>query len=289
MNGGQLVQLPSRGKCGDSHVSIGPIKLETIRGVLTYEGDHKLAINKLIEEVTGQSIAHLPVGDRDYLYVTIRKILNDAPLSGTVECDCGKTLPYVLEFANIQVTQIKDDLTIPAEFKLPVSKELVKMYLFTVAMEIERVKYLELHQTADSPMKHRELGEDLPLFVKFALMLAPVMDPAVVCNWPLIIEEKITWLRNLDFKDFQAIMLFDLLFEIGPDVSTLVKCTCGLVLRVKIPLDTTFLGISLNNLLIKHRFLAKSTRSIGYKDFLEYTVKEMEAVVNKEIESRTKK
>ena len=62
---------------------------------------------------------------------------------------------------------------------------------------------------------------------------------------------------------------------------------CERLWKVKFHIDSDFLGISLSSLMTKHRFLAKAA-NIGFQDFLNYTVRELNDIVDEEIQVKRK-
>lgn len=276
------VQLPSRGKFGNSHIGLKSLTVDLVRQYLAYEGRHTIAINNLLKEVCDTDLSDYPIGDRDYVFIQLRQMINPTPIEGSWKCQYHKE-PFLNSFRkeikDIKIIQLPDDFQSPSEFTLPISKDKIKMTLLAVAGEEKVEEYLELHKTADSDMMHADLKDDLSTFAMYAVMIVNNKS----------IEENISYLRSLDFTDFEMIMLYELSFKCGPDLSVDTKCKdCKKPWRIKISIDTGFLGISLRSLLIKHRFLAK-TSNIGFNDFLNYTINEVDTVVKKEIEVQNTK
>lgn len=276
------VQLPSRGKFGPSHVKLSNPSVEDVREFLAFKGKNVTAINNMVRTICDTVIDDLPVGDRDYLYLNIRNMINPQQLGGSFECRyCGeKGNIFSIPHSAIEVKQLPDDFEKDHKLRLPdVDKEVI-INPYTVANEEKVLEYLDLHASADIPMKHSNLGKDLLLFARYAAMIKTEETS---------LEEKIQFIRSLDFVAFELIVLYDVLFDCGPIMDVVVGCKeCKKKAKVHIPIDDSLLGISLSSLLTKHRFLSKVS-NIGFQDFLKYTVSEMDIVVSKELELRQKK
>jgi len=282
-------QLPSRGKFGESHVGLSFPTVEDIRNYLQASGKHFIAQNMMVDSVCDTDMNPYPIGDRDYLFVQSRSMINPNPLEGRWECgNCEQMNKYILKSKDIHIYQLPDDFESPSKVTLPISKEEIRLTLLTVEREKKLNDYLELHETADDKeqMKHSDLGEDLETFATYAVMI--VKEEKIEELTVERINENIEYLRKLDYRDFEVLILFDVSFRCGPDLSTDEKCSnCGRPSRVRIKIDQHFFGISLKSILLKHRFLNKAS-NVGFQDFLKYTVTEMNEIVESEVSSRKK-
>lgn len=276
------IQLPSRGKFGKSHINLKAPTVDEIRAFLAFEGKHVQAINSLVNSLSDTPLDEYPVGDRNYVFVNIRKLVNPVPISGTFTCttdDCNTANNFTIEFNEIEVVQLPNDFVHPSEITLPISHNTLKLSLITVAKELLLTNFLDLCASADDTYKHKDLGPDLEQFARYAMMLES----------DLSIEDRISKLREMDYTDYEVLMLYDAAFSTGPKISKRCVCSkCKRAWRVSVPLDSDFLGISLESLMVKHRFLSK-TSSIGYQDFLKYTLDEMNFMVDKELQFQDEK
>jgi hypothetical protein len=270
------VQLPSRGKIGESHASIRTPKILEIREFIAAQQEGTTALNQFIDSLVDINIGDYTLGDRDYLFLTLRGMINPKPLRSSFKCDCGEQMLIVKEVDEIEVKQLPNDFQKSVE--IPISGGKLRLKPFLVKDEISQKKYLDLRKTSDGEEPHQELGNDIGLFVRYALMV----DNG--CS----IDENIDLLKNLDYTDFEKVVLYDLAFTCGPKLFSMEVCTaCKRPWKVTYPIKADFLGISINSLLTKHRFLSKTT-NIGFKDFLDYTTEEMDEVVKAEVELKKK-
>lgn len=275
------VQLPSRGKYGHSHVRLSNPSVDHIRSFLAFKGKSVLAINSFVRAICEEPIDELPVGDRDYIFLNIRNMVNNQPYSGAFDCtSCGhKDNNFSFSPSVIEVKQLPDDFEKDYKLVLPGIDEEVIINSLTVDREESILEYLDLHASADKPMNHTDLGKDLEQFARYAGMLT---------IGEKTLDQKIEFLRKLDFAAFEIIVLYDVLFDCGPINDLVVECeNCKKRFKMHIPIDETLLGISLSTLLTKHRFLSKVS-NIGFQDFLKYSVSEMDMVVAKELELKQK-
>lgn len=268
-------QLPSRGKFGYTHGSLKSPTIDSIRSFLGLSGSLEKALSAFVQDNNEFSIANLPIGDRDTLFLSLRSIINPNPIDGAYLCSfCNKSVPFVINYEDINVVQLPDDFESPSTIILPVSKETIKLTLVTVEKQNQIENYLELAETSEGEFPDKDLGEDLSLFVQYAVMIENDKS----------IEKNIEFIRKLDIADFEVFLLYDASFSIGPDISKVCTCSkCKKETKVGVALDQEFLGINLKSLLLKHRFLAKSM-NIGFQDFLKYTNTEANFIVEKELE-----
>jgi len=275
------VQLPSRGKCGLTHVCISNPKISNIREFLSFEGKVLSAINQFVQSLCDSNINDILVGDRDYLVVNLRRLINPDAISGNYLCEICDTLNSAdLPYSQIEVRQLPDDLPQPADLRLPVSGKPIRLKLVTVKMEQDIEDFLELQETTDTKDEYlASLGASLPIYVRYAVMIQ---------DEKLTLTDKIKMLDELDYNDFEYISMFEASFPVGPMLVVDSVCKkCGNRARVSFPIDSHFLGLNLKSMLNKYRFLLKTTK-VGFNDFLSFSVPEADTLVTEEMESRKK-
>ena len=275
------IQIPSRGKVGNSHINFRTPNAGELLSYTEFQGNHVYIINELINSITDDDIYNYTVGDRDFIALNIRSALKGDDYNGSFKCDkCGKKITFSLSLSNdIKVYQLPDDFEHPSKFTLPISNKEVQVSLFTVEKELKFEDYMELYRTSDDQknLKHYDLYEKNALnsFVKYAVMLE---EPGGS------IDEKITFLRKLDFSDlYYGFIFYESLFKVGPDLSYQTKCDdCDINYKVKIPIDSSFFGVDSEYLLLGLRFLSKSM-GIDYKGFKEMSSNQFEWMLSKEM------
>lgn len=276
------IQLPSRGRVGESHAKVASPKVEHVREFLTFKGRFKTAINNIVSSLVDIDINKYPPGDRDFLFLNIRNLINEQPISVGYECSCGEGNVATKEVSELEIDQLPDDFE--PILNIPLSKdydgvETLKIRIFTVEMEELLDEYIDLRDSKDGDPAHKDLDEkDIQLFANYALMIDNGNS----------IDENIDFIRKLDFADFEKIMVYDLAFSCGPKLFLTTSCkTCRKLWKIKFHIDSGFLGISLEGLMKKHRFLAK-TSDIGFSDFLKYTTQELDKMVTQEVDTKRK-
>lgn len=275
------IQLPSRGHYGNTSILIRNPKLEDIMEYLQAGNNSVVAKNALISSLCDDiDIRSLPVGDREYIFTSIRSMVNSNVITGTTTCmneGCGETIPYMLDLGSCKVNHLPYDFKKDYELVFSISNKKKVVNLLTVGREELLEDYIHFYEAADVPLQHSDLGPNLYEFARYGCMLGDSENVAKL-------DENIEFLRNLPWSDFELLLLYDISFDIGPRVVADAQCShCKQQYRIKIKTDSSFFGLSLEGFIHRHRFLAKAS-NIGFADFLKYTVPVMNTVTEGEIQ-----
>lgn len=275
------IQLPSRGKYGSNNVNLRRPKLYDIMDYLQTGDNSIMSKNALIKELCDTDLSNYPVGDREFVFVTLRSLIRDSLVTGTFACegkDCKDIVAYVLNLKDCKVNQLPEDFIPNYELEFPIGKIKKKLNVLLVKKEELLEEYVRYYETSDEKLLHSDLGDNLYEIARYACLFEDTIDIQSL-------DSNITFLRELDWVDFEILMAYDIAFPCGPEVSAKAECnTCKMKYRVQVKTDSSFFGLSIENLVRKHTFLAKMS-GIGFKDFVEYTVPVMNAVVETEIAS----
>lgn len=278
---GTRLALPSRGRYGEYYVDI---KRPTVGDLVDYlqAGDSSFTAKiNFVSELAGFDFSDYPEGDLEHVFVSIRSLVNTSTVAGSIVCGCTEPVYYFLELSKCQVDMLPDDFEPNYEFTFPVSGVKRKLNLLTVKKKLLMEDYLRFYQYSDYPLLHTDLGDNLEEFAKYACML----DESDSLEG---IDKNITFLRNLDWTDFEKIVLYAVMFPCGPVVAAKAKCSkCEKNYNIRIRTDASFFGLTLEGLLGRHRFLAR-TAHIGFNDFLSYTMPVLNKVATAEIEREQK-
>lgn len=269
------IQLTSRGHYGKSHVRMRQPKIRDIRTYLSMPGSSVSAKNAFIESIVeDDDISWMTVADREWLFITARVMIKSDIISDSFKCstkDCDDSVLVLLDLNKVKVDELPDDFQKDFEFTFPVSKEKKVINVLTVAQEELLGEYVSMYQSGGEKMRHAAFGDTLPDVARYACMFKDSVDFKSL-------DENVAFLDNLDWDDFESLMLYDLLFDCTPEVVTEAKCdTCGKKYKVKFDSDKLLSGTNINSFLRQHRFLAR-TSNIDFNSFLEYTYEEMKAV-----------
>lgn len=277
---GIKIQLPSRGKYGKTSVNIRRPKVDDLMDFFQSGNNSVIAKNQLIKQLCDTDIGKYPTGDREFIFVNIRSLVNSNTIAGAIPCTnerCGQTVAYMVDLSKCRVNQLPDDFQKDYEFTFPNSGEKKVFNLLTVEREELLEDYIRLYESADLKLANSDLGENLHEFARYACMLGDSNNVADV-------DRNVTFLRELPWGDFEKLMLYDIAFDCGPDISAETMCDdCKKKYRIRIKTDSSFFGISLEGLISRHRFLAKAS-NIGFSDFLKYTVPVMHTVTEGEVQ-----
>lgn len=277
---GIRIQLPSRGHYGMSSINMRRPKLSDLIEYFQSGNNSIVSKNALIQSLCEEDISKLPVGDREFLFTNIRSLVNSNTLSGTVPCTtegCGDSVVYILDLSSCKVSQLPEDFISNYALKFPICGITKVVNVLTVEKESLLEDYIRFYESSDVPLQHSDLGDNLYDFAKYACMLGDSVSIGSV-------DKNIGFLRDLDWSDFEKLMLYDVLFECGPEVVAEAQCSsCKQRYRVRIKTDSSFFGLSLEGLISRHRFLAKAS-NIGFTDFLNYTVPLLNTVTEGEVQ-----
>jgi len=90
------------------------------------------------------------------------------------------------------------------------------------------------------------------------------------------IEENIDFLLDLDFTDYEALELYDIVFQCGPEIMAKATCSeCEKEYRVALKTDSSFFGLSWETLMRKHQFLSRHS-SNSFDDYLKFTIQDLD-------------
>jgi len=280
---GIKIPLPSRGHYGKSFVNVRRPKLGDLMDYFQNGNMSVTSKNSLIKAVCDTDLSGYPVGDREFVFVNLRSTVSSNLITGSVPCtreDCGATVVYLLDLSKCKVGQLPADFQKDFELEFPISKQKKVINIVTVEKEELLEDYIRFYEAADIRLANSDLGENLHEFARYACMFNDSLTVADV-------DKNVSFLRGLDWTDFEVLLMYDVSFTCGPDVVTEAKCDeCGQVHRIRIKTDSSFFGLSFEGLLNRHRFLAKAS-NIGFSDFLKYTVPVMHTVTEGEVQ-RTK-
>jgi hypothetical protein len=266
-------QLPSRGKYGLLSVMLSRPVLQSVVDYLQSDNslDSKLVF---VQSNVQENIDNLPYGDIEFLFANLRGLINSTTITGVLPCtkkDCGSEVVYVLDLTTCRVNQLPDDFVADYKHKLPVSGDTLNMNVFRVR-DVKLVdSYITYYDTADGELPNVDLGDNLYEFARYACMTRNVESVEEL-------DKQVSYLRSLDWTDFESILLYDVMFECGPVLRVDTKCDkCGQKYGISVKTDSTFFGLSLEGLINRHRFLAR-TVGVTFSDFCKYTVPVMDAV-----------
>jgi hypothetical protein len=279
MQYGIKLPLPSRGRYGKTFVNIRRPRMEDLVDYFQSGNNSVVAKNQFISLVCDTDLSGYPVGDREYIFVNLRSLINSNVITGTIPCErqgCGSTVAYVMDLKECKVHQLPDDFQVDYEMDFQSAGVKKAINLLTVEREELLENYIGFYEAADIPLAHSDLGENLYEFARYACMFKDSVDIAKV-------DENVQFLRDLDWSEFEWIMLYDIVFECGPDIVNDTVCdSCKKQYRIRVKTDNSFFGISLEGLINRHRFLAKAS-NIGFSDFLKYTMPLLETVTVGEV------
>lgn len=257
---------------------------------LSQIGQDSAAKINLVQSVCQTDLSDYPEGDSEHIFISLRGMVKDYIVSGQFQCTdqkCDDTILYRLDIKKLDSQTLPNDFERDYSFIFPISKQKKNLNLITVNKRVLIEEYLDMHRSADREMRFSDIYKDsesgigLDELVRFACMFSDSVDFTSI-------EENIAFILKLDFSDFEVLMLYDVMFNCGPKLYTRCECMeCKKQYNVKIDTNSAFFGLSLDSLLRKHKFLAK-TSNISFADFKEYTPKEMENVTAIELSNKKK-
>ena len=275
---GIKLQLPSNGAYGVNTVGV---KRLNVKDLLDYfQSDNSIfAKNELIKNICDTDLTDYPVGDREFVFSQLRSLINSNVINGTFSCEneeCNSVVVYIVDLGQVKVNILPSDFRKDYEYKFPICGETKKLNVLTVRSEKLMLDYLSMYEVSETELPHSDLGANLSEFARYACMLGNPKDKVDV-------DENITFLRELDWADFEQLLMYDVSFECGPEITANAVCdNCKEKYKVRIKTDNTFFGLTLEGLISKHRFLAKAA-NIGFQDFMDYSVPILDNVVTSEL------
>jgi hypothetical protein len=279
MQYGIKLGLPSRGAYGKAFVNIRRPKLEDLVDYFQAGDNSVVAKNQFVNGICDTDLSKYPTGDREYVFVNLRSLVNTNIITGTVLCEkqgCGSEVVYMLDLKDCKVNQLPEDFIVDYELKFPSKGVSKKINLLTQEKEEILENYIRFYSAANIELANSDLGENLHEFARYACMFSDSTDISMV-------DYNVTFLRELDWSEFEVLMMYDVAFECGPEVFVHAKCdNCKQNYKIKIKTDNSFFGLSLEGLINRHRFLARAS-NIGFQDFLKYTMPMLENITVGEV------
>lgn len=268
------IQLPSNGKYGVTHVMLKRPTIGDLREYLSFKGSSVLIKNQLIERLCNVDLSGYPVGDREYVFVTIRGMVSAPIITDVFTCNkegCEGEVDYKIDIREVKIHELPSSFIKDYKLVFPVCKKEKIVNIMTVEKESLLHDYIQVYEDAGvgGSFQHIGLGEDLMTFAEKACMFGDTMDFDSM-------EKNITFLLDLDFTDFEVLELYDIVYQCGPEILAKAACpVCKKEYRIALKTDSAFFGLSWESMMRKHQFLSRHS-SNSFDDYLKFTIQDLD-------------